>query len=222
MPHYLIQHTMQSTSGLSKDRYVNTFHVDGLLLAQSKLEEIAGHIKFFYGADSTHAIGKYIARHAKTEPATIKIFNFAFPEPRVPVYEELYVPENSNMGGTPLPDEVCSVLSYEAAPEAGIPMSRRRGRLYLGPLENNTVQTETNGPTRPNTAFQTAAVLSFGFLAAGITAIADVTFVQRSESSGAMAPPVRWWMDDAWDTQRRRGAQPTSRVVADISGVITS
>lgn len=109
--------------------------------------------------------------------------------------------------GSALPSEVAVALSFQGARFAGLPQNRRRGRIYLGPLDSTA---NTSGrPTAALTLAMANAANDFG------------------NNLVALTPPVNWsvwshvdadvvnitdgWIDDAFDTVRRRGVETTSR-----------
>lgn len=137
----------------------------------------------------------------------IKISALPGTPPNYPYYESTFN-LTSAPTGTPMPSEVACVLSFQGAREAGEIQARRRGRVYIGPLGNNG---NTNG--RPNA-----------------TLIADIQGLATDIVSGlqALTPsPPHWsvwstvdqdvtdvvdgWVDNAFDTQRRRGVEVTAR-----------
>jgi len=142
------------------------------------------------------------------------------PEPRVPIYEAdvTHVP-----GTTALPAEAAICLSMQALPVSGLNQRRRRGRVFLGPL---TVATgaNANGDMRPDPAVRTAIVTAAGALTpnfVGATSGSEIepcvfsraTFAVSGALIDAFVPVEQWYVDDAYDTQRRRGPAPTTRTV---------
>ena len=126
--------------------------------------------------------------------------------------------------GNNLPGEVAYVNTVhadltdipETAPNPGPgpatirPAARRRGRIFIGPL---TVTAMTQGspnfePT-PTTAFQNAIG------AASVALLANpspgVDWVVCSQADQELYSIVGGWVDNAFDSQRRRGNESTSR-----------
>jgi len=106
---------------------------------------------------------------------------------------------------TPGPREVALCLSFKGSPTgSGMPTGfnkKWRGRIYIGPLTQTTLDEE-----RPDIGVRNT-LLDLGgdiFTAGGdgfVWAVGSEN-VQVSEA----------WVDNEWDTQRRRGLRPTSRV----------
>lgn len=124
-----------------------------------------------------------------------------------PVDEALPVAPFAGTSSTPGPTEVQVVVSRWVNDGLGRPF--KKGRIYIGPLG-----TTATGATRPPLSLQ-QAVLDFStelhtrMVADGMTPVVD--------TKGALHVPetiVQYSADDAWDTQRRRGLDPTSEIVA--------
>lgn len=130
--------------------------------------------------------------------------------------------------GTPLPEEVAYVVSYNAdltnvpvtetnpSPPPAIirPAQRRRGRTYVGPITGIAV-TETGNRARPSGDFQVVCAESFKVMANAIEAVhSDVGLGVWSKSDGAIYRAIECHTDNEWDTQRRRGPDADSRYTA--------
>lgn len=109
--------------------------------------------------------------------------------------------------GASLPTEVAICLSFQGTKQSGFPQNRRRGRVYIGPLAQSI-----NSTGRPSSGAQSqmasaAETLCANLKAAGVPGELSVW----SHVDGAAVPVDNGWVDDAFDTQRRRGLQSTSR-----------
>lgn len=209
----LLQHAFQDTNGLSEDRYVNTFHFLDLPLGGDDYAALAAAIKsFYYDANNPDgSIRSYMANHAVGDGSQIKVFDLDDPEPRVPVYDETYDPVPANSASDALPGEVACCLSFTAPPAPGVPMARRRGRIYIGPLNMDAIDAVAAvDKARPDNVFRTVCTAAFRRLADDSFA-AGFALVQYSPTAGVASAPSSCWMDDAFDTQRRRGVAPTTR-----------
>lgn len=104
--------------------------------------------------------------------------------------------------GTAGVNEVALCLSYYS----GANTPRRRGRMYLGPL------TGTQMNNRPSINLLQGVI----DLGAGINALGglDVSWVQYSPTDNVNSDVTDYYVDNAWDTQRSRGLNPTGRQVA--------
>jgi hypothetical protein len=141
--------------------------------------------------------------------------------PRVPIVEDTIT--LTTAVGNCLPTECAICLSYEGAPVSGQVQARRRGRIYLGPLiQNNTT---TSAGRVIVSAATTTAITNAATALAGISGPPDAFWSVFSPTlagpepwsagtlSSAMTQATRGWVDNALDTQRRRGSDPTLRTL---------
>ncbi len=111
----------------------------------------------------------------------------------------------ANVGGSnPLPTEVAACLSYVA--DRNLP--RNRGRIYLGPLGTNALVTSA-GRVLVSPAFRTALRESAARLQGANGQ--SISWHLYSTVANQMKLITGGWVDDAFDTQRRRGTAPTVR-----------
>jgi hypothetical protein len=106
-----------------------------------------------------------------------------------------------------MPPEVAICLSYQAAKISGVPQARRRGRVFIGPL--NTSAMGTDG--RPATAFINALVGAADALKDPAGA-PDWDWSTWSSFDPTVSTVIdNGWVDNEFDTQRRRGRKYTTR-----------
>lgn len=110
--------------------------------------------------------------------------------------------------GTRLPSEVAVCCSFQGTKTPGLPQARRRGRVYIGPLDQ-----AQNNDGRPASAMLTVLADQMGDLAAGVVAGASTGSFWGvwSPTDGDIVNVTNGWVDNAFDTQRRRGEEYTSR-----------
>lgn len=109
--------------------------------------------------------------------------------------------------GAALPAEVSLVLSFQGARTPGFPQARRRGRIYLG-----TVQQTYNSGGRPTASILTGMAAAATTLKTAVDALAsDTEWAVWSVADQAPVDITNGWLDNAWDTQRRRGVVRTAR-----------
>jgi len=111
--------------------------------------------------------------------------------------------------GVAIPSECAICLSFQATRQAGLPQARRRGRVYLGPWGANA-----NTTGRPTSALMTAianAALTLKSTASSLSTL-DGWAVWSTVDQTAYGVDDGW-IDNAWDTQRRRGLAYTSRTL---------
>lgn len=109
--------------------------------------------------------------------------------------------------GDPAPSEVALCLSFQGSRASGFPQARRRGRVFIGPLLLNT-----SSVGRPTTTIVTALAGAGDALKTSVDAITgDVAWAVWSQVDQAAVPVTDGWVDNAFDTVRRRGIRPNSR-----------
>lgn len=174
-------------------------------------------------------LGRSVQRNAGTlgsgptvEMATV---NFGTPGAGDDVVSELFATRIMGLtnppSGTSLPSECAVALSFRgnvdglAEEEGNIrPKARRRGRIFLGPV--NTGITEEDGSTgelRVLAGWRTVMLNSYNALVnrLGGADSPNVQHVVYSPTTGAMFPVVAAHVDDAFDTIRSRGEKALSR-----------
>lgn len=149
---------------------------------------------------------------ARIDPAMCSIRVYDLGDPPFDRLPEIRTLTITTGVGTGLPNEVAAVISYrsgEGSSSGGTSNPRRRGRLFIGPLEATALATGT-----------TDSVLNATFQAALVSAAEDVlgtsqpvTWQQYSRASDVFNAVTGGFVDNAWDTQRRRGAAATNRTV---------
>lgn len=225
--------TFENVSGLPEDRFQNVVHVakateptgaEALTLAQTWED--------FYNnayAGMNVQVSSYISGVAQRGAGISSIAAYYSDDlsGQTPMGSPIATNTFSlgtNASGDDLPEEVAAVISYNGdltdvpvsqvnpnPPPATIrPQSRRRGRLFVGPLEQ-TAGATVGGAFRPAAQFRTDATIAFKETAEAINAISGLTFVIWSRADEALYAAVAGYMDDAWDTQRRRGPDASTR-----------
>lgn len=192
---------LRATSGVSEDFVSNTFAFRGTAPA-SDTTQITAAIKGFYDAINATLLPATVAQNNHI----IKYTNLPGTPPNYPFLETTF-----NLAvaptGADLPSEVALVMSFQGSKAAGFPQARRRGRVFVGPLE---VGVNVSG--RPSGASITALTGAGAAFKAAILAIAsDTQWAVWSPSSGVSVEVTDGWVDNSFDTQRRRGLRNNSR-----------
>lgn len=212
MPNVHVQVTIPHTSGLERDSAINTFafivttidEFTGLALEESLETFYNGLVDL-----QTDPICNYISNvMSRVTPMGIKIWEIA-PILGEPLYDSTMDPLGAGAAGNGLPNEVALCLSYKNTDTAvALPAGRKRGRVYIGPLHQNTLGAGGGLDQRPSSVFM-EDVIEAG------EALADNSNHQLavwSRASGAVTPVTDMWVDNEWDTQRRRGLRATARL----------
>lgn len=209
MPTIRAQFVGQGGSGLPEDRFVNTFHFFGGVVAyDAAVDLIHPVLEDFYNTNlgTGVAIGARLSEYV-SRSAQIRYYDLTTAEPRVPRIEPITLP--APLLSTSLPEEVAICISLRGQPPV---TARRRGRLYIGPLISSAAtDTTTTVPSRVANAAQWAAQADG--LREGILAIDNgcVWSIRSTVPAQNFVTIFGGWVDDALDIQRRRGPGSTVR-----------
>ena len=201
MPRFQLQITLFPSSNIVADASTNSWSVEADDLAAGEL--FKDNVLTFY-----QTMRPDFANTVRVNNHVWKLYDRDDPTPRAPIAEGLWgfmvAP-----AGNPLPPEVALCLSFEGLPTSGIPQARRRGRIYLGPLDVDGL-----APVgRPTTTVVNRLVAAGEVLRLASVAAASWTWCVFSVVNDVNVPISRGWVDDEYDTQRRRGRVATVRTV---------
>lgn len=236
----LVTVTLFSVTGLPEDAVQNTFCIGTSPGTLAEQNDVRGHFQDFYNFEhdvpssaSNFAVGEHLSPAiSRTANPYIDITPIPFARPVPPAGlgspeyssefpNDLIAPNNT----TALPSEVAMCMSLRAdygtrqeeAPDDGDadgaierPRSRRRGRVYIGPLNAGVVDASSGVPRVAAIARETltlaAKKLDDALEAMGL---GGLYIFSREDWAAVKATHV--WVDDAFDIQRRRGEGPTTR-----------
>lgn len=235
MTDYQVDIVRPYTSGAPEDIAVNTLHYEftaGGDPVGGDFDDLRDAIASFFNdtsiAEPTQVVRGYLGQQLSTVTNACEVRVYEIPATPGLLGSPVAV-RNWTLGavgglGDSLPAEVAMVLSYNAIltdiaeteanptpPPATIrPRARRRGRMYIGPLNSGAMETTEPGPVRPLPLFATT--------------------LRESANDYLVSPSFNWgwrifsredWVargvvavstDDAFDTIRGRGVEPTARV----------
>jgi hypothetical protein len=213
------QVTIPLDSGIPEDSVVNTFYFDDDDDPIAGFEDSAGwaveKLRTFY-----NAIDGLIFPATVAANASVKVYDMRDPEPRSPKYTDTIA--LTPLGGNPLPSEVSLCVSFKASQESGQIAARRRGRIFLGPIDVGACKFE-GSQSRPSDSVRFNVAVAASTLQDGFTHPSSpgldlkwAVYSPTTRAGGATLDDsfhdvVGGWVDDAWDTQRRRGPKPTAR-----------
>lgn len=205
----------QGASLLPEDRFVNTFHFDTSAPEDFdvlKLEIVTLMADFWATQHNGSALRDFISPYVVS--IAIQVYDMELPpHAREPHVDTLSV-SGTAQSVPGLPEEVSVCVTLEGAAPV---TPRRRGRFYLGPLNSSTnvlVPGSTTDPARPNIT----GAQSVGFVAAAactqLATQVDVPWCIRSTRPAEnYVRIVGGYVDNAFDTQRRRGPDSSDRLV---------
>lgn len=203
-----IRATFKAASNIAADNTSNTFHFSWSGSGDpANLDNPLDMLEDLYctvAPGSTLALGRYI-NGSMSRQVTLTAYNLNDPEPRVPIAER-FITLPAITSGTELPAEVALVASFQATPLPGLNQRRRRGRVYLGPLQHP-------GTTARNPQAQMLlnVTAQFAELKAASDASVNWEWGVFSTVNQSFSAVTSGWVDNTWDTQRRRGPRPTAR-----------
>lgn len=203
-----VQITLKTIDGISANWLTNTWALTNSVdPTEADFNEYTQCFRSFYVACTSiqalplNSVG-HIAKYIDLDE-TVK--------PIYPVYEETWsLPAVSS--NAQLPSEVAMCLSYQCERQSGVPQASRRGRVYIGPIASATMD-----QGRPSAAARTTLVNAgkalYDDLLACTTPAALTVWSNKLRQTGAIA---EFWVDNAYDTQRRRGPKPTLRTTVTV------
>lgn len=202
-------------SGLPQDVSVNTWN---FISASPPDPAIAEALKAFYnyrgpGGDADNIatfLHNYLDRTTDAARTEFYEVDLATGEMGSPFAVDEWTLATGSVGADGLPLEVALCSSIAATVPPGINAGRRKGRIFVGPLNTNALDGDDTGPTRPTTSFTNLMALRMKETADALLAVgAELAVWSRADA--AFYPIVRGWVDDSFDTQRRRGIDPAGR-----------
>jgi len=221
MPLVLARVTLPYTTNLPDDVAINTFVFDDTTSPGPATSEITDLLVDFYNTAqaTTLSVGQHISEvvSRSSNVCAISLAEIIDPGPTVDVgpvyYLDQFTLAAAHGTGTAvsLPLEVAVVNTIKNDSETAIPIGRRRGRQYIGPLDILALDTAGPYPFLTNGLQLTLAQASETLRDDASTA--DVAWQIWSRAAGEAYPVTSGWINNEFDTQRRRGADATVREV---------
>lgn len=241
---YLRSQTVIPTTGTAPDSVVvwnlHWSEITGGETREAAAINLCGRITNFINSITPQTMDGSLgwASYMRPNQAYTNVYDLVEPKPRVPFHTQTtasaVAPATTAWD---LPPEVALCVSYQSTRISGKPQNRRRGRLFVGPLQVYQVAaldiaqpttaacdalcTKVRTNLQPGTVAQIRfSVLSrqtWAGLAPGEKPPVDPNTGERpfpeipGNLGDAMANVVEFWCDNAWDTQRRRGIRATTR-----------
>lgn len=200
-----LQVSMPHDSKLARDAVVNT-----LYLRHNLFDVVTGFDTHQLAVDlaalyKTKLIGTGAAR-----PITVKTYEVGGPPPHDPIDTVVQDPTAAPVAIN-YPAEIALCLSFKGGQRAW-----QRGRIFLMPhMMQETVSASSISPRPPDSALTRA--LDFAQGVADLGGV-DIDWVVHSATRNIDTKVSEAWCDDEWDTQRRRGLEPTKRMTRATGG----
>lgn len=200
-----------SQTGLPEDAMINTWHFHRAQPSPSDFENVRDLLRDFFIVDpdtatSSGSIASWMSSSVCSGIVGMRAYALDDPEPRAPVWEGAFT--LTGLGtGAPLPTEVALCFSFQGIRESGEPQARRQNRKYLGGFR----QAACANTGRPNPNFVATVAGAGRRMLEAANAAFSWDWVAYSPTTGDWHAVVDGWVDDAFDTQRRRGYAPSQR-----------
>lgn len=223
MPHVHVQVIFPYFTGLPRDVAINTFNFRVDALDLSTLDSVGGRLNEFYNdaAGASQTLAQHMGLSITRNACKFKYYEIptAYGPMGDPIREDTWTLDPAGTGIYPLPMEVaacCSMVGADAS-ASSIPIRRRRGRIYLGPLNSLAIDTTLDNFPNLSTATRTNLAERANNLVGdnGVEGVDWVVWSRAGWAAGAGADAfqtVRYgWVDNEFDTQRRREMDSTAR-----------
>lgn len=229
-----VQAALQADSGNPKDIFVNTWAVNtnSVSPTQAQADAVLEAIGDFYveASGATGSWGSFLSDFVKqTNGLVLKAYDITGKLDGSPAGSPVAVatrnvPTRSNDKALPADSAVCITLNGTdwddqpvelSGPPVTRPMQRRRGRVYLGPLNADVITAAVNGDAIVSSNFRDNVMVHLVALQAAIEAIAanySLAIWSRSEESLFFIESAS--MDDRVDNVRSRRRVATLRPAA--------
>ena len=201
-------------SGIPHDTVMNTWHFDIPAGSSTDATTIETALRTLYSSIST----KFASNLSGA--MTIAWYNLTT-LPAGPPWRTVVMTPIGPGTGNPLPDNDAIVISFHAdltgIPEFAPgtrPRQSRRGRVYLGPLDSATVVTDSpNHRPRVDPALLTTLKTQLTTFLSTMTDSSGVHWQVYSPKGHTIHPVVGGWVDNRFDSVRRRQEDATSRTL---------
>lgn len=212
-----VQAEIPFDSGQATDVAVNSwwFHQDPITGFPDDVDNVFDMVSNFYTVQAPDAIAPLAQQYSSVcgNELILTAYNMEDSTPRVPILTRTVVFQAGAQG---LPNEVALCMSFQGDPVSGERQAQRRGRVFLGPLDNKAATVTDAGLP--------GSILMDIILRAGKQLILESNAsgnwswgVDSPTRRGNPALPESFtaiesgWVDNAFDTQRSRGPAPTVR-----------
>ncbi len=220
--------SMPYLSGKPEDIAVNVLHFASASGGEGAADVIRGHVETLFNVappngpsgNQLSAISGYLSRSLSraVDACTVKVYDLGTPEPRIPILRKWTLGAPIGVDDKELPAEVALAVSIYA----GVNQPRHRGRIYFGPFSLAATEDDlATQRSRPALLLREAAggavkrLINAGANTQNLAVYSrgqyTVNKIPQPKVPGVMRIATAGWVDDAWDTQRRRGQGATVR-----------
>lgn len=209
-------------SHLPRDVAVNTLFllaVDGTSI-DDMATSLAVTINRMYNvgsAGATDPLGAYMSNVIDRDLCHVALYDPLLPKGSRPPHTHAFgVAAATDAGDMPLEVALCVTMVGANPTVSGgddIIIKRRRGRNFIGPFNAVVMGSDgAGGVGRPSSQLQADLVAAYNdLLASQILGAGGQGVAIFSPTAGDATIVGSGWVDNEWDTQRRRGVDPTVR-----------
>lgn len=212
---YRFQFSLPYFTALPSDVIVNDWALSWSLPgpSESNFDDVRDRLITFYTTIYELGAGDdQLAPWIDPTAASVKAYNINDPIPRAPVYESLAAIPVTPAASSAVPLEAAICLSFQGNPISGVPQARRRGRVFLGGWAHPIAAGDSDSFPIVDPIITAGIADAANTFATGTISDGWV-WVVYSRVLGTGAPISNGWVDNALDTQRRRGTDATARTV---------
>lgn len=201
-------------SGVTADKVMNTFHVQWegtspVNPGDTEWAQLSSRFQAFYDTNKGA-----LSADIDSQNLLMKCYLRSDPLPRVPRYEATIGYTQQVSPQADLPHELAICLSFQGARSPGLNQRRNRGRLFIGPLQADTLVSTGGGQDAGQSGF-VASLTMQNLVTAGHNLwtqckAAGWEWGIWSPTDNAFRTIHEIWCDNAFDIQRRRGESPTA------------
>lgn len=198
-------------SGLPRDVSQLTFAFNGPSPSSGVYDEITARVQSWINVmppTGSAALSRYISQVVDRPKCFIEIYDISSLPAGPPKHRHQFT-LGTSASGQSLPLEVALCSSFQGDRVGVEPQRRRRGRVYLGPL-NVAAMGGTADDPRPATDLMTNLRLASAELAYE-NGNDGITWCVWSRKDDLLVTITNGWVNNEWDTQRRREGRETLR-----------
>ncbi len=199
MPNYALQMAINASNGNPADVVTNNWSCQATSVTDA--EDFKTAVVAFY-----NSIVTFYPSLINQNGHGWKLYDRSDPQPRYPVAEGTWN-FSTGISGNPAPAEVCVCLSFQGDRVSGVPQARHRGRCYIGPIDASLVDSSGQFSSANRTTLANAGAA----LLAASNSAANWEWAVWSTVNQDIVPVTSGWVDNEFDTQRRRGRVSTAR-----------
>jgi hypothetical protein len=207
-----VQHILPGKSAMPEDRYITTWafrKIGSGAPTNADLENAGLLVSNFFSVVNSPAVANvasFLAAAVNRPLVETRSYTLQEPPPREPL--TVVRPLGPNNSSNSMPSEVAMCASFYS----GRNLPRQRGRVYIGPLTQASADTTQGGTGRvlPTPALVFALVEAMRKLQTNAID-GGLNWCVLSQADQALKSVTAGWVDNAFDTQRRRGEDATSR-----------